>query len=148
MSDFIVECISTEQTKAIRHQVLWPHKTSLDVCVLETDDLTDAFHVGTWDRGKVISTGSFFPQQHQEFSQQHQYRLRAMATYPNYQGLGAGRRLIEFALKKLRERNVELLWCDARLVAEGFYKNLGFRVKDEIYEVPLIGPHKLMWYEL
>ena len=44
--------------------------------------------------------------------------------------------------------NIELLWCDARLEATGFYERLGFKMKGEIYNVPNIGPHKLMYIEL
>ncbi|MFM9005171.1 MAG: GNAT family N-acetyltransferase, partial [Flavobacteriales bacterium] len=105
----------------------------------------DAFHLGVRCESELISVGSFVPQSHHHFSQDNLYRLRAMATLPNFHGRGSGRVLIEFALQLLRERNANLLWCDARLSAVGFYQRLGFSVDDEIYEVPLIGPHKLMW---
>lgn len=145
MSDFVVECVSSELTRSIRHQVLWQHKASPDLCVLDSDSAENAFHVGVSCRSELISVGSFFPQQHSKFSVSHAYRLRAMATMPNYHSKGSGRVLIEFALGVLRERKVDLLWCDARLSAVGFYERLGFSVNHEIYEVPLIGPHKLMW---
>lgn len=145
MSDFVVECISADLTRSIRHQVLWQHKQSVDDCVLETDAHQDSFHVAVRYQSKIISVGSFFPQMHQHFSMQYQYRLRAMATLPDFNGKGSGRLLIEYALQILRERNANLLWCDARLTAVGFYQRIGFSLKDEIYEVPMIGPHKLMW---
>jgi GNAT superfamily N-acetyltransferase len=145
MSEMVIECISADLTRSIRHQVLWQHKPSLDVCVLDTDNVIDAFHLGVRFESELISVGSFFPQTHHHFYQDNVYRLRAMATLPNFHGRGSGRALIEFALQLLRERNANLLWCDARLSAVGFYQRLGFSVDDEIYEVPLIGPHKLMW---
>ena len=147
MSDLVVECIAAEQTRSIRHKVLWPHKSCLEECVLDTDHLENAFHVGVWRHTELISTGSFFPQQHPHFSQGIQYRLRAMATKSGHHGMGSGRALLEYGLRILRQRNTELLWCDARLGAVGFYERLGFQLRDEIYQVPQIGPHKLMWFE-
>ena len=43
---------------------------------------------------------------------------------------------------------IELLWGDARLEATGFYEKLGLKMKGEIYDVPDIGPHKLMYIKL
>ena len=33
-----------------------------------------------------------------------------------------GQMLINFAIKYLREKNIKILWCDARKVAITFYK--------------------------
>ena len=52
------------------------------------------------------------------------------------------------AIKVLEMKQVNLLWCDARQVAWGFYQNLNFNVKGDVYEVPLRGPHKLMYIKL
>jgi hypothetical protein len=41
-----------------------------------------------------------------------------------------------------------VLWCDARLVAVPFYEQLGFKKFEDVYEVPLIGPHHFMWKEV
>jgi ribosomal protein S18 acetylase RimI-like enzyme len=77
-----------------------------------------------------------------------QYRLRAMATHPDFHGRGLAKALILHSVEILKEKQQEVLWCDARLNAVGFYKRLGFRQIDEVYEVPKIGPHKFMWFKL
>lgn len=140
-----VRHISASDTHELRHRVLWPHLASPEVCIIDIDDRDDAFHVGVFAEGALISIGSFFALYSPRLEQASQYRLRAMATDPNFRRLHAGDSLITFALEELRNRNIEVLWCDARLVAVPFYEHLGFQKSADTYEVPLIGPHHFMW---
>ena len=75
-----------------------------------------------------------------------QYRLRAMASLPEVRGSGAGKMIVQEALRLVEAKGMEVLWCDARKVALGFYEKLGFERIDEWYEVPKIGPHQFMYY--
>lgn len=127
----------------IRHKVLWQHK-SIDECGIDIDEQEGAFHLGVFYKGGLVCVGSFFKQKHPQFTAQNQYRLRAMATLPQAQKKGAAKVLLEFAFKKLQEEEQEILWCDARIIAVGFYEKLGFEKSGEKYEIPLIGPHYLM----
>lgn len=77
-----------------------------------------------------------------------QYRLRAMATDADFRRQHAGDLLITFAIQHLQTLGIDVLWCDARLYAVPFYSSLGFQKFDDVYEVPLIGPHHFMWKEL
>ena len=140
--------IQPRETQSLRPRVLWPHLASTEVCVIDIDHREDAFHVGVFDGETLISIGSFFQITSQRLSQQHQYRLRAMATDPDYRRRHAGEQLIAFACEELRKRKIDLLWCDARLIAAPFYESIGFSKFDDVYEVPLIGPHHFMWKEL
>jgi GNAT superfamily N-acetyltransferase len=140
-----VRRISAADTHELRHRVLWPHLASPEVCVIDIDTREDAFHVGVFADDKLISIGSFFALQSPRLQQASHYRLRAMATDANFRRIHAGERLISFAVDELRDLGVEVLWCDARLVAVPFYEHLGFQKSDDVYEVPLIGPHHFMW---
>lgn len=71
-----------------------------------------------------------------------------MATHPEFHGKGLARLLIVHALEILKEKEQDVLWCDARINAVGFYERLGFSQLDEVYDVPKIGPHKFMWKEI
>ena len=62
--------------------------------------------------------------------------------------LSEGARISEEAEKELRQKVIKLLWCDARLIATGFYEKQNFKIKGEVYQVPKIGPHKLMYKEI
>lgn len=146
--ELAVRRISAAETRQLRHRVLWPHLSSPEVCVIDIDEREDAFHVGVFADERLISIGSFFGMESPRLSQHPQYRLRAMATDPEFRRQHAGDTLIQFALQELGLRGVAVLWCDARLVAVPFYEQLGFKKFDDIYEVPLIGPHHFMWKEV
>ena len=146
--ELAVRRISAAETQQLRHRVLWPHLSSPEVCVIDIDDRKDAFHVGVFADERLISIGSFFAIESPRLAMQQQYRLRAMATDAEFRRLHAGDTLIQFALQELRLRGVAVLWCDARLVAVPFYEQLGFKKFDDVYEVPLIGPHHFMWKEV
>ena len=140
--------ISPSETHSLRHRVLWPHiERELD-CVIDIDERRDAIHLGTFDGEKIVSIGSLFEMKSTKISFEKQYRLRAMATHPDHRGKDCGKILVEKAIEILREKKVDVLWCDARIGAVGFYQSLGFNVLDEVYDVPNIGPHKFMWIEL
>jgi hypothetical protein len=140
--------IESVETQTLRHQVLWPHLPASDVCVIDIDNHSDAFHVGVFSDEMLVSIGSFFKMESSRLPHLTQYRLRAMATDPCFRRMHAGEELIAFGCKELRTRRVEVLWCDARLVAVPFYESIGFSKFDDIYEIPLIGPHHFMWKEL
>ena len=140
--------IEPSETRSLRHRVLWQHLSSPEVCVIDIDNRKDAFHVGVFCEGALISIGSFFCLQSPRLNHELQYRLRAMATDPDYRRMHAGEQLISFACEELSKRGVPVLWCDARLVAVPFYESIGFSKFDDVYEVPLIGPHHFMWKEL
>jgi GNAT superfamily N-acetyltransferase len=140
--------IESSETRFLRHRVLWPHLASPELCVIDIDNREDAFHVGVFDGETLISIGSFFQISSPRLIQQPQYRLRAMATDPDYRRMHAGEQLISFACEELSKRGIPVLWCDARLVAVPFYESIGFSKFDDVYEVPLIGPHHFMWKEL
>ena len=145
---FTVREISANQTRSLRHRVLWPHIEQEEDCVIDIDHREDAIHLGTFDGDKLISVGSLFAMNSPRLRHAMQYRLRAMATEPDYRGRDAGRVLIEHAVQLLRKTNIDVLWCDARLHATGFYERLGFSRFEDVYEVRNIGPHQFMWVEI
>jgi len=139
--------------KQIRHKVLWQHKNSSEDCVIEADNLESTFHIGAVKNGEVVGTSTFIIDPiaiglKDEFNTKIQYRLRAMATSEKVKEEGIGKQIIEFAIEKLKQMKVELLWCDARLEATGFYNKMGFKTLGDVYDVPNIGPHKLMYIEI
>ena len=137
--------ISSKKTYPLRLEVLWQHKNSLNECSLDIDDVESTFHVGALKNGELVSVGTFLVQRNEKFEEKYQYRLRAMATSPKVRGENFGKQVIDFALVELKNREVELLWCDAREVAIGFYEKMGFKTLGDFYEVPIIGKHKLMY---
>lgn len=137
--------ISAEQTLDLRSRVLRPGQSIENCKYLEDDDIT-TFHVGVVENNRVICNGTFIQQEHQLFSTtQNPFRLRGMATDPLYQRQGLGRLVIESALHELKNRNADFLWFNARTSAEIFYQKLGFLTIEDIFEIPTVGPHKVMY---
>ena len=143
-----VKIISSQETYPLRLEVLWPHFDELNECGIDVDKEKGTFHVGVFKEGEVVSIGTFLVQKNEKFDKEKQYRLRAMATSPKVRGEGFGQKVIDFAVKELQKRNEEVLWCDARKVALGFYEKMGFTIIGDYYDVPKIGPHKLMYYNI
>ena len=59
------------------------------------------------------------------------WQLRGMATDPAVRGAGAGRALVADGLARVAARGGDLVWCDARVSAAGFYERMGFTVVTE-----------------
>jgi predicted GNAT family N-acyltransferase len=76
------------------------------------------------------------------------WQLRGMATDPAVRGSGAGRALVTAGLARVAARGGDLVWCDARQAAAGFYERMGFTVAAGPYEIDPIGPHLGMVLEL
>lgn len=143
---FTVREIAAEDTRLLRHRVLWQHKERMEDCVIDIDHRCDAIHLGAFDdKGNRVGVCSLFEMATPKLPDDCQYRLRAMATAPEVRGQGAGAVLVEEAKRCIAERGYDVLWCDARKVALGFYMRLGFDRIDEWYDVPMIGPHQLMF---
>tara|TARA_B100000614_G_scaffold248500_1_gene256448 strand:+ start:54 stop:497 length:444 start_codon:yes stop_codon:yes gene_type:complete len=147
MPPFLVKEIKPKDCYFIRHQVLWQHKT-FDDCGIDIDDHEGAFHLGAYKGDELICVASFFRQSQAKFSEQRQYRLRAMATLSSAQNTGAARALLNTAFKILKDKDQKLLWCDARIKATGFYVKLGFEKLGDSYSIPIIGLHYLMYKTL
>lgn len=145
MPEFKVEMISAEKTVDLRMRVLRPFHPR-EACEYAEDLLPTTFHMGVLHQDKVVSNGTFMQQaQAQLPGPKLPYRLRGMATEPAMQGHGLGRKIIEAAEVELLKRGCDLLWFNARVSAEGFYKKLGYTAIEEIFQIDTVGPHKIMY---
>ena len=143
----LVKEVRADQTHGIRHKILRPHQT-IDDCRYDTDHDPGAFHLGAYEDNIIFSVASFYKERSVAFESPTQYRLRGMATLVEYRARGAGRSLIDFAVDRFRLNHVDLLWCNARTSAALYYSRLGFKQQGEIFDLPPLGPHKLMYLNL
>lgn len=149
MKNFVdIQLVDAKAVRELRHRVLWPHIATAEKCVIEPDELESTLHIAAVLEGKIVGISTLIIDQNDQFKTAKQYRLRAMATAPEVRGYGVGAKIIEKVIEVLKQNNTELLWCDARLIATGFYEKQNFKVKGAVYEVPNIGPHKLMYKRL
>ncbi|RZU34477.1 GNAT family N-acetyltransferase [Blastococcus saxobsidens] len=68
------------------------------------------------------------------------WQLRGMATDPSVRGSGVGRALVTEGLARVAALGGDLVWCDARTTAVGFYERLGFSVVSGPFDKPDVGP--------
>lgn len=146
---YTIQRIDQLDTRPLRHLVLWPHREKMEDCTIDIDHRVDAIHLGAFDeQRRLVGICSLFEMQTPKLAAPRQYRLRAMATHPDARGTGAGALIVHAAIETVHAMGYDVLWCDARKVALGFYAKLGFDRIDEWYDVPNIGPHQLMFYRL
>lgn len=116
--------------------------------MIDIDHREDAIHLGTFDGERIVSVLSLFEMFSPKLDFKKQYRLRVMGTDPEYGGKGAGKLIVELAKEIISQKGYDIIWCDAREVALGFYDRLGFEIIGDWYDVPDIGPHKTMYFKL
>tara|TARA_R110002072_G_scaffold276051_1_gene437423 strand:- start:164639 stop:165022 length:384 start_codon:yes stop_codon:yes gene_type:complete len=117
----------------------------IESCHFDGDDDEQTFHLGAFVENKLVSVASFFFEKNPTFEDPYQYRLRGMATLPDYQKQGLSRELLKMAFPIVKQNMCSLLWCNAREVATGFYQTVGFEKIDNQFEIEGIGPHFLMY---
>jgi GNAT superfamily N-acetyltransferase len=135
--------IKATDTYPIRHKMLRPNG-SLEECKFDGDHDELTFHLGAFVDKKLVSVASFYFEKHPHFPDPHQYRLRGMATLPDYQGQGLSSGLLKTAFPVIKQNQCTLLWCNAREKAIGFYTKVGFLPSGELFTIQNIGKHILM----
>ncbi|WP_432713103.1 GNAT family N-acetyltransferase [Pedobacter sp.] len=140
----MVKYILPEETLNLRSRVL-RNGQPLAQCIFPTDE--QGFHLGVVDNDQIVCIASFYPNDYPEKGKGG-YKLRGMATAPEFAGKGFGNLLIKFAINELIAANASYIWCNARSSAIGFYTKLGFELVTEEFELPGIGMHFNMIYNL
>jgi GNAT superfamily N-acetyltransferase len=139
--------ISSRDTYSLRQKLLRPSGT-LEDCIFEGDDDEQTFHLGAFIGGKLVSVSSFYFEKHQNIDAKFQYRLRGMATHPDYQKKGFSSSLLKTGFPIVKQNLCSIVWCNARSPVVGFYEKLGFKIIGNRFEIPEIGPHFLMVKDL
>jgi GNAT superfamily N-acetyltransferase len=131
---------SLEEILALRHAVLRPGLPR-ESAAFEGDGAPDTLHFGAFDGSVAVGCLSFMRQD--RGGPAHQ--LRGMATAPGARGTGVGRMLLAFAETALiAETGIRGLWCNARVESIGFYERVGWTAVSEVFDVPGVGPHRVM----
>ena len=139
-----VKEITTEETIAIRHQVLRQGKP-IESCSFEGDNLSATFHLGLYYYGELIGVATFIKNQHPNFTEEVQFQLRGMAILQQFQGKRLGNVLLKKGFQQIKLFNANLIWCNARETATNFYSKFGFNTYGKPFDVPNIGTHYTMF---
>lgn len=139
-----IQMITAEKTWNLRHLVLRPN-ASFEAIKNPEDQLPNTFHLGAYIQNELVGISSFHEEELARLSATRPYRLRGMATDPNFQRRGIGTQLMEKGVLELQKTNSDLLWCNAREVAFPFYQGLGLLTLEPLFEISGVGPHKVMY---
>jgi predicted GNAT family N-acyltransferase len=141
-----VDEVAAEVTYALRQAVLRPDGGEV---VWAGDEDPATFHLAArTPDGRIVGVVRFSPTACPWRTAVSPWQLRGMATDAGVRGAGAGRALVVAGLAAVAARGGDLLWCDARVTAAGFYERMGFEVVTEAYDKPGIGPHLGMLKDL
>ena len=137
--------LKAEDTYSIRKQVLRKNMTLSHK--MKGDHDSDALHLGVYERDILVCIGSFMKAARTDLAGR-QYQLRGMATSDGSQGNGYGKLLLQEAEAILKNNDIDIIWCNARVIAIDFYKKMGYQVMGDVFEAPQIGPHYVMFIKL
>ena len=138
-----VEQVRVELTRRLRGAVLRPG-LSAKLSIYPSDALPDAQHFAAWSGNKIVGVASIHPEPIEEFKNKNAWRLRGMAVDPNFQGRGIGKQILDECLNFVKRFDAEILWCNGRQSALGFYQSCGFKIVGEEFEVAESGAHFVM----
>lgn len=139
-----IKKVAAKEIRPLRNLVLRPN-LPIETTFYDLDDNKNTFHLASIIDDTIISIGTFYPENDVKLQTKNAYRLRGMATHPNYRRKSAATKLMEKSFVLLKEKKCDILWCNARLIAVEFYKSLGFKIVGEIFDIPSIGAHYKMY---
>jgi ribosomal protein S18 acetylase RimI-like enzyme len=144
---FKIKEIRADQTRPLRQIVLRPNQKAEDL-VYPGDDSIDCYHAGVFIDEQLVSIATVYPEAKKDEPSENAWRLRGMATLPEFQGKGLGQLLLENCMEHIRSKGGKTLWCNARIKALEFYRRLGFRTIGDTFDIPDIGLHYVMERDL
>jgi len=133
---FEVGPVDPAATRPLRRRVLRPHESLEELASHEPPGVPA---VGAFDGGELIAVGFVCPD-----GEPGEWRVRGMATAPEYRGRGTGAAILEALVDHARAQGATRVWCNARTPALSLYARAGFEPESEEFDIPGIGPHVVM----
>ena len=143
-----VEEVAAEATHDLRWRILRGARPGAAV-VFPEDSRPGAFHMAVCHDDTILAVASFSAEPTPYRPGRSAVHLRGMAVDEPFQQHGLGRLLVTTVIDRLRAEGVDVLWCNARDSAGGFYARLGFEVMGEGFVLPESGiAHHVMVLDL
>lgn len=138
-----IEHITAADTRDLRHSILRPNQP-LSTCIYDGDEADLTFHLGAFDKGNLVSVGTFMQKSCPLMEAKLPYQLRGMATDSNHRRKKAGSTLMAEAETIIRKRGSDLFWCNARYDIKDYYVSLGFTPIGDVFRIEPYGEHIVM----
>lgn len=139
-----IKQIHYTETYPIRQIILRPDR-ALETCFFQGDEWDTTIHFGLFYQNELVGIISLFKNDNTLFQEKNQYQIRGMAVLENFQKYGFGKMLVEHSEKFLKEKNIPLIWFNAREIAVNFYKKQGYEIIGDAFDIPDVGVHYVMW---
>jgi GNAT superfamily N-acetyltransferase len=149
VDDVEVRRASPAEVIDLRHAVLRQGLPRSEA-VFPGDDAPTSLHYGAFRAGRIVCCATLHANLWQG---EPAWQLRGMATAPELRRQGLGRRVLAQMEQDLRAMAARgeaplLLWCNARVPAVAFYREMGWEVVSEQFDIPTAGPHVRMMKRL
>jgi len=141
--DFALRTISAADTHRLRHRVLRPNQPPA-AAAYPLDRQADAAHFGCFVADGLVGVASVYREDPDGATESREFRVRGMAVDPARQGAGMGRALLAACVDHARSLGGSRVWCNARVTASDFYSRCGFRQSGPEFDLPPLGPHRVM----
>ena len=139
--------VDAKKVRSLRHSELRKDQDFSTTSYLKDYEI-DTFHMAYISDDKIVTCATFYPEKSTKIKSENAYRLRGMATDSSFQRKGYATGLMNESFKELKNRDCDMVWCNARLVAVDFYKSSGFKITGKIFDIAEIGPHYYMYKEI
>jgi GNAT superfamily N-acetyltransferase len=136
----VIRRVTADDIRPLRHSVLRPGQAFLETRYPGDDA---GVHFGAFEGDRLVGIASLYEEDRGD-GPAGGWRLRGMATDPEVRGAGFGAALLAACVEEVAGAGGTELWCNARMVAVGFYRKGGFEVVSEEFDVAGIGPHVVM----
>lgn len=139
--------VDAERIRPLRHSELRKGQDFSTTSYLKDYEI-NTFHMACIVDDKPVTCATFYPEKSTKIKTENAYRLRGVATDSRFKRKGYASNLMEESFKELINRDCDMVWCNARLVAVDFYKSVGFKITGELFDIKGIGPHYYMYKEI
>lgn len=132
--------VTAAATVPLRHAVLRPMQAEAD-CIYDQDATAGAYHAGAFVEDRLIGVASVFPESEDGRLHAGDWRIRGMAVAERFRGHRIGAALLHAVVAHCAlQQDGGLLWCNARVPAESFYRRFGFVRGGDPFDQPPLGP--------
>lgn len=146
MGDITVRQADLDELVDLRHTVL-RRGLPRSEAIFPGDDAPTSRHYAAFRGREILCCATLHAS---EWKGETAWQLRGMATAPQARRTGLGRRVLKLIEADLRRNagGVLLMWCNARVPALAFYREMGWEVVSDEFEIPTAGPHVRMMKRL
>lgn len=100
------------------------------------DDAPSTLHIGAFLAGILVAAATTCQEAPPGTSTSLAWRVRGMATLPEYRGFGLAGQLLARCLAHIHENKGTLAWCSSRIATVSFYQRHGFVPVGEPFLLP------------